>query len=126
MIMNRFNLEPKIYRYGSLAVVYMYVPWLAILPLFGAMGAYLSRRADGNLKMRLAAASFPALVLMALFCLGIALATVIEHHVNWHALPVAFALMVFSWVLLPGAALLVGALPFLRSAPTREAEQASS
>jgi hypothetical protein len=113
MIINRFDLQPKIYWYGSLAVVQMYVPWLAVLPLFGALGAYLSRRADGNLKTRLAAASFPALVLLALLCPGIALAAVLEHHLNWYVLPIAFAVTAFNWVLLPGVLLLLGALPFL-------------
>jgi hypothetical protein len=125
MIINRFDLQPRIYWYGSLAVVQMYVPWLAILPVFGALGAYLSRRANGNLKTRLAAASFPALVLLALFCPGIALAAVLEHHLNWHVVPVAFTVMVFNWVLLPGAALALGSLPFLRASHVREAEQSS-
>jgi hypothetical protein len=136
-IINRFDLQPRIFWYGSLAVVQMYLPWLAILPIFGAMGAYLSRRANGNLKARLAAATFPALVPFAIFCPAIAVATVTEHHPNWqaqagmaahiyfkspNALPVAFAVMVFNWVLLPGAALALGALPFLRKSHLREVE----
>jgi hypothetical protein len=30
--------------------------------------------------------------------------------------------MVFNWVLLPGAVLVLGALPFLRNVPNREVE----
>lgn len=125
MIINQIGLQPRIFWYGSLAVVQMYVPWLAVLPVFGALGAYLSRRANGKLKARLAAASFPALVLLGLFCPAIVLATVLEHHLTWSVLLVAFSAMVFNWVLLPGAALLVGALPFLRSSEKRGPEQAS-
>nr|HEV7952823.1 hypothetical protein [Candidatus Acidoferrales bacterium] len=73
-------------------------------------------------KTRLAAAAFPALVPFALFCPGIAVAAVTEHHANWHVLPVAFSVMVFNWVLLPGAVLVLGALPFLRNVPNREVE----
>jgi len=121
-IINRFNLEPRIYWYGSLAVGQMYVPWLAILPIIGGFGAYLSRLANGNLQTRLAAAAFPALVPFAIFCPGIAVAAVTLHHASWRTLPVAFSVMVFNWVVLPGAALTLGALPFLRSSHTREAE----
>lgn len=121
-IINRFNLQPRIYWYGSLPVGQVYLPWLAILPIIGGFGAYLSRLANGNLKARLAAASFPALVLFALFCPGIAATAVFEHHLNWHVLPVAFAGMVFSWVVLPGVALTLGALPFLRDAASQETQ----
>jgi hypothetical protein len=119
---HRFNFEPRIYWYGSTAVVQIYLPWLAILPIIGGIGAYLSRLANGNLKTRVAAATFPALVPFALFCPGIVVAAVTQHHLNWHVLPVAIAGMVFSWVLLPGAVLTLGALPFLRSVPNRDVE----
>jgi hypothetical protein len=109
-----------------MAVVQIYLPWLAILPIIGAIGAYLSRLANGNLKTRLAAASFPALVLFALFCPGIAVTAVFAHHLNWHVLPVAFAGMVFSWVVLPGVALTLGALPFLGSPQLQEREESTS
>ena len=125
-IITRFNLEPRIYWHGSLAVVQMHLPWLAILPIIGGVGAYLSRLANGNLKMRLAAATFPALVPFALFCPGIALAAVTDHHASWQVLPVAFSLMVLNWVLLPGAVLTLGALPFLRNVPNREVEPTNS
>ena len=123
---HRFYFEPRIYWYGSMAVMEIYLPWLAILPIIGGIGAYLSRMANGNLKTRLAAALFPALVVFALFCPGIVVTAVFEHHLNWHVLPVAFAGMVFSWVLLPGAALTLGALPFLRSSQVRDAEYSGS
>jgi hypothetical protein len=121
-IISRFSLEPRIYWHGPLAIVQMHLPWLAILPIIGGIGAYLSRVANGNLKMRLAAAAFPALVPFALFCPGIALAAVTEHQASWQVFPVAFLLMVLNWVLLPGAALTLGALPFLRNVPDREVD----
>jgi hypothetical protein len=124
MLMNRFGIEPIILWHGSLAIFQIHLPWLAVLPLFGALGAYLSQRANGNLKLRLAAASFPALVLLGLFCPGIVIAAIFQSHRTWHDLPVAFAVVVFNWVLIPGAALLVGALPFLRNSQIRDAEQA--
>jgi hypothetical protein len=123
---NRFYFEPRIYWYGSMAVVQIYLPWLAILPIIGGIGAYLSRLANGNLKTRLAAAAFPALVPFALFCPGIVVAAVTEHHLSWHVLPVSFSVMVFNWVLVPGAVLTFGALPFLRNVPNSEVEPTNS
>lgn len=133
MVMNRIGIEPKIYWYRSMAGLELYLPWLMTLPVFGALGAYLSRRAQGELKTRLAAALFPSIVVLGLFCLGIALSvvvavfqTAIERHVNWQVVPVAFALMVVNWVLLPGAALALGALPFLRNSGMRLPEERSA
>jgi hypothetical protein len=123
---HRFYFEPRIYWYGSMAVMEIYLPWLAILPIIGGIGAYLSRLANGNLKTRLAAALFPALVVFALFCPGVVVTAVFEHHLNWHVLPVAFAGMVFSWVLLPGSVLALGALPFLGLSRVREAYRRDS
>jgi hypothetical protein len=117
---HRFYFEPRIYWYGSIAVVQIYLPWLAILPIIGGIGAYLSRLANGTLKTRLVAAAFPALVPFALFCPGVVLAALTEHHANWQVLPAAFSVMVFNWVLVPGAVLTLGALPFLRNSPKQE------
>ncbi|HXQ98451.1 MAG TPA: hypothetical protein VN774_08415 [Candidatus Limnocylindrales bacterium] len=119
-VITMINLEPRIYMYGSLAFAQMYERLLMVLPAAGALGAYLSRRANGDLKVRLAAASFPAFVILSLFCPAIIVAGVLEHHLTWGVLPVAFALMVFNWILIPCACLLLGALPFLRNSQIRE------
>lgn len=114
-VITMINLKPRIFMYGSLAFVQMYVRLLVVLPAVGALGAYLSRRANGDFKVRLAAASFPASVILSLFCPAIIVAGVLEHHLTWGVLPVAFAVMVFIWILIPCACLLLGALPFLRN-----------
>ncbi len=124
MIMNRFGVEPRIFWYGSKVGLELYLPWLMVLPVFGALGAYLSRRAKGQLKARLVAALFPAIVLFGFFCFAITVSAVIERHVPWRVLPLVFALAVFNWALLPGAALLLGALPFLWNSQMQETEQA--
>ena len=126
MIMTRFNIEPKMIWHGSMAVVTLYLPWLALLPFIGALGAYLSRQAQGQMRARLVAALFPALVPFAIFCPAIVVSAVLEHHLTWTIVPVAFAVLVFNWVVLPGAALAAGALPFLGSSRVREAEHTGS
>jgi hypothetical protein len=108
-----------------MAVVQLYLPWLAVLPLIGGLGAYLSRQARGQMRARLVAALFPALVPFAVFCPDIVVSAVLEHHLTWTEVPVAFAVLVFNWVLLPGALLLLGALPFLRNSRIQGAQQAS-
>ncbi|MFZ0818597.1 MAG: permease prefix domain 1-containing protein [Candidatus Acidiferrales bacterium] len=126
MVMGRFNIEPKpIYWRGSVAIVQLYLPWLAVLPLIGGLGAYLSRQAQGQLRARLIAALFPALAPFAIFCPAIVVSAVLEHHQTWSVVPIAFAVLVFNWVLIPGAALLLGASPFLRNSRIQDAQQAS-
>ncbi len=125
MIMTRFNIEPKMIWHGSIAVVQLYLPWLAALPFIGGLGAYLSRQAQGQMRARLVAALFPALVPFAVFCPAIVVSAVLEHHLTWTVVPVAFAVLVFNWVLVPGAMLLLGALPFLRNSRLGQAQQAS-
>lgn len=122
MLMNRLGIKPTILWYRSRFALEFYLPWLLCLPLFGGLGAYLSRRSLGQFKMRLAAALFPAIAIFGLFCFGITTSLMVERRMVWHAFPGAFALMVFTWVLLPGAALALGALPFLRNPQGRKVE----
>ncbi len=102
----------------------LYVPWLISLPVFGALGAYWSRRAGGHVRTRAAAGVFPVLMLAAAFCLILPIAIIFDGH-GWRLLQMkAFVVMMLGWVVIPGAALLLGALPFLRnhaikSAPSR-------
>ena len=57
------KLEPHIVWVGKVAF-WFYWPWLATLPLFGALGARLSQRAHGQTYSRLMAALSPALVML--------------------------------------------------------------
>jgi len=121
-------------RYGPLPIfvwidprvpLLLYVPWLVALPVFGALGAYWSRRAGGRVRARIAAGVFPVLMLAAAFGMILPIALIFEGH-GWRMFQ-AKALVIFllQWVMIPGAALLLGALPFLRNhasetAPSRE------
>jgi hypothetical protein len=124
-IVNRIGVQPKIIWYGSTVGLELYFPWLMMLPVFGGLGAYLSQRAHGEVRARLAAALFPVIVLSGLFCTILMFSGLIERHLTWRALPVAFALTILNWVLIPGAALALGALPFLRASHLRETGQSS-
>jgi uncharacterized membrane protein len=84
--------------------------WLTALPLFGAIVAWLSRRAGGNRSTILIAVVFPAAVMIPLWA---GLATRMNHPSpnQWFGLFCG----VLNWIVLPAAALLLGALPFLRT-----------
>jgi hypothetical protein len=114
-----FGLQPRLY-YAHHAETTVYFPWLAVLPLCGAAGAYLSRRAGGERSARLTSSLFPAIAVLT--CLGLILVTSIVVEKNRLGMWTTFALLVFNWVLLPGAALLLGALPFMRPPTQRGAD----
>ena len=101
------GLEPRLVRIHGIGIT-LYWPWLAALPFCGALGAYLSQRAHGPLRARLAAGLSPALIMMS-FILPWGLA------LDLHFLTlVSFGLGLANWVVLPAFAVLVGAAPFLR------------
>jgi hypothetical protein len=96
----------------TVAVPYML--WLLAQPIFGALGAYLSRRGGGERRARMVAGVFPAL--MFLFALGAVGVIAVFGERNRFVLehPIYFATMIFPWVILPSLALALGAVPFLR------------
>jgi hypothetical protein len=107
----RTDLNPHLYhtQFGSIPI---YFPWLATLPFCGALAAYFSRRAGGDLWKRLATASFPASAYLG--C--IALVFLVTRFTPDHSAPLGVtAIVIATWALIPGAALLLGALPFLRA-----------
>ena len=91
--------------------VSFYWPWLATLPIFGAVGACLSQRAHGLAPARLAAALSPALVMLIVMLLVLPFGLAMNG-VQFLRL-VSFGIGLVNWVVIPAAALLVGALPFL-------------
>lgn len=115
-ILQLAGLPIHLFKLGSI-IMPVYVPWLVMLPPCGAIGAYLSRRAGGERLARLAAGLFPCVVMVALFTMG--LAVLIVTRGGAHS-AVALLLGIFFWVVLPGVALLLGALPFLKAPRLRE------
>jgi hypothetical protein len=111
MVLQRTSYQPRLVWFGHMAMLF-YWPWLAGLPAFGALGAYLSRRAHGSSRTRLAAGLSPALVLFATFCVILPVGLAVDGFSLFRF--TYFCLAVTNWVVLPALALLIGALPFLR------------
>jgi hypothetical protein len=100
-----------------------YTPWLITQPIFGAVGAYLSRRAGGGRRNRILSGIFPALMMLAAFGVILAVSLVLgTARINdfppemWPVLGAHFAV----WVVVPAFALTLGVLPFLPDAKLQE------
>jgi hypothetical protein len=112
-LFTRAGFEPSTFWAGSFGWLQLYLPWLLVLPLFGGLGAYLSRRAEGQRTTRLLAALFPSMVMLVVICLAAGVSAIADRGLHMPTFSNSVAMVVFNWVVLPGAALLIGALPFL-------------
>lgn len=125
MYITRFGPFPKMVWLDARQPLLLYVPWLVSLPVFGALGAYWSRRAGGRVRARIAAGVFPVLMLAGAFFMILPIAILFDRNIPFSMFVTSFGLMLLGWVLIPGVALLLGALPFLRNhanetSPSRE------
>ena len=112
--LGRMGLEPTVFWLSAKSVVFFFVPWLLLLPLVGAAGTYWSRRSGGGAREAALAAVFPALAMCAFLAVALVMAMVGDPQVRPPIKLWAFTLGVGSLVVVPGMALAVGALPFLR------------
>jgi hypothetical protein len=87
-----------------------YIPWLAVLPLIGAMGAYLARRAGGSVRTVLVSSLFPILPFIAVFSVVLPVGLIIDRQVGVTVVAASPLRGVIGWVLIPGMALLAGGL----------------
>jgi len=108
MVLQR-NTRPgqPLLNHAGLTLTYQLI-WLAALPLFGAIVAWLSRRSGGNRSTIIVAVVFPAIVMIPLWA---GLATQMSHPSGRQWFGLFCGLM--NWIVVPAAALLLGALPFL-------------
>ncbi|HLZ42617.1 MAG TPA: hypothetical protein VKQ11_16735 [Candidatus Sulfotelmatobacter sp.] len=88
----------------------VYLPWILLLPVCGALGAYLSYRAGGLPSVRLAAGMFPAIAMLTLQSLLVFTGMIV---LAKPALGHALRGLTFG-IVIPAAALLLGTLPFLK------------
>src|SRR5579859_6496411 len=98
--------------WGMIApVAVVYVPWLLLLFPIGAMGAYMADRAGASQRAAFLSIVFPVLPYLVLFIIAFPVALIVDDHVAHNIMLSALLMGLIAWVLLPGAALLVGGLP---------------
>jgi hypothetical protein len=105
------GLQPRIVSWSGPDTILFYVPWLLTLPLFGALCAYISLRAGGSARAILFSGIFPMLSLAACFFVILPLSIVLDRSIAFHLTLAGFLGLWLSWVVAPGAALLIGVLP---------------
>ncbi|HVB07408.1 MAG TPA: hypothetical protein VNF00_00555 [Candidatus Acidoferrales bacterium] len=94
--------------------------WLCFLPFLGAAGTYWSRRAGSARAMQAAVGLCPLLVFVAMFVAMLHSSFALDGVPPTNKLLTGLAVASLRWMIIPGAALLLGVLPFLR---TRSAER---
>ncbi len=104
------GLRPLVLHPGDPSSIVLYFPWLFSLPLFGALGAYLSLRARAHGLAVYCAGVFPALIMAASLLVVSLGALVLDRHGSLRIVTAAFAAAILNWFLLPGFFLLAGGL----------------
>ena len=103
----KFGPAPHILSLGKGTPVLMFhTAWLFVLPLAGAIGAYLAKRAGGSPRMVLLSSIFPVLPFGVVFMIAIPVGLAMGHGL----VPAAYLTMTIGWVLAPGVTLLTGGL----------------
>jgi len=97
--------------------------WLFALPISGAAGGLLAKRAHAPLASRLIAGLAPSLVWLAVFCVMPLVFLLDRWQFSEFPLPLDyFILSAAVWIVLPVFPLLLGTLPFLRESQHRKAQ----
>ena len=109
--LQKLGFPPRIVESGPGAVLF-YLPWLASLPFFGALGAYLSALAGASRATALLVSVFPVLALTTAFLLMFPIGMIIErvtgNQVDFSIVATALLSEGIGWLLVPGIALLAG------------------
>lgn len=95
----------------------LFLAWLLVLPAMGAIAAYSSRRAGGTVTVRATAALFPAITMLVTFFAILMHAVFVDHDTSSTNIFMQVGGSALGAVILPAAALFLGALPFLRKMP---------
>jgi len=113
MVMQLFTFSrPRVHSVDGGAVAVGFA-WLVSLLPCGALGAYLSRRAGGSRWSSIIASLFPSLTMLVVLCIALAVGLFVERNTYIVHHPRELGLGLLVWIIVPAAALLLGALPIL-------------
>lgn len=114
-ILQMAGLRPHIYWLNRGNFIPFYIPWLLVLPLIGALGAFWSKRAGGTVSHRLLVSQVPLLIWLGIMLLMfLILAPITDRHVPLSLKLSGLLTYIVAWMLLPSLALFIGVAPFLR------------
>lgn len=105
-----FGPQPMVLRSGKLPLIMLFIPWLASLPVVGAIGAYLSGRAGAPVRIMLVSSIFPILPFAGAFLMVLPVALALDNHISHNLTIAGFLTGWFVWILLPGTFLVAGGL----------------
>lgn len=105
-----FGPRPTVLHAAKLPLIMLFIPWLLCLPLVGAIGAYLSRRAGATMGIMVVSSVFPVLPFAGTFLIVLPVGLVLGHHEPFNLTIAGFLTGWFVWILVPAAALVVGGL----------------
>jgi hypothetical protein len=112
-VLYRLGLRARLVWSGPNSIL-LYTPWLAGLPFLGALGAYISSRAGSSRATLLFVSIFPALALtfafLFMFPFGVTIELITGRSVDFSGVATILLKDGIGWILVPGAALLVGGL----------------
>jgi hypothetical protein len=127
--LQRLGLQPRIVWSGSSSPI-LYTPWLAALPFIGALAAYVSSRAGGSRATVLFVSVFPALALtfafLFMFPFSLTIELIAGRPVDFSRVATVLLKDGIGWLLVPGAALLVGGLLVHALLSTRSSSRATA
>jgi hypothetical protein len=106
-----YGPKPWILSWGNLPVMVVHIPWLLGLPVVGALGAFLSRRAGGSRRAIVSSIVFPVVPFLAAILLITPVILAFDHVIAHNPVPASIPMAVLGLVLAPGVALLAGGLP---------------
>jgi hypothetical protein len=111
--LQRLGWQPRIVWSGPSSPI-LYMPWLVALPFIGALAAYISSRAGGSRGTVLFVSVFPAIALtfafLFMFPFSMAIELIAGRPVDFSRVATVLLKDGIGWLLVPGAALLLGGL----------------
>ena len=126
ILLSEIGLQPRdLVQFNSGPGRSFYFTWLAAQLAFGALGAFLSRRAGGSRAARIVAAALPVIVISGMFAVVLPINFLIMRGLTPAPHPLYLATNLLVWVLAPAIGLLLGAAPFLREPKLQPARTVS-
>jgi len=116
MLLQRINWNPESSSFHGSPPLMPYLIWLITQPFLGAVAAYLSRRAKGSSRARIAAGLSPSIAMLGVLVFALLIGIFVERNPFILKHPGYVALGFLPWVVFPAIALLVGVIPFLKVA----------